>query len=48
MAVSQKLIVPPLAGGDRLFRDEFERRYAASPHMKIAGVKKRYCIQITE
>ncbi|MFB2835750.1 Uma2 family endonuclease [Floridanema evergladense] len=36
MAVTQKLIVPPLEGGDRLSRDEFERRYAASPHIKKA------------
>lgn len=36
MTVTQKLIVPPLEGGDRLSRDEFERRYAASPHIKKA------------
>ncbi|MFB2875805.1 Uma2 family endonuclease [Floridanema aerugineum] len=36
MAVTQKLIVPPLEGGDRLSRDEFERRYAASSHIKKA------------
>ncbi|MFB2934257.1 Uma2 family endonuclease [Aerosakkonemataceae cyanobacterium BLCC-F154] len=36
MAVTQKLIVPPLEGGDRLSRNEFERRYAASPHIKKA------------
>jgi Uma2 family endonuclease len=28
--------VPPLAAGDRLSRDEFERRYAAMPHLKKA------------
>lgn len=36
MTVTQKLIVPPLEGGDRLSRNEFERRYAASPHIKKA------------
>ena len=36
MAVIQKLIVPHLEGGDRLSRDEFERRYAASSHIKKA------------
>ena len=30
------LAVPPLEGGDRLSRDEFERRYAASPHLPNA------------
>lgn len=28
--------VPPLEPGDRLTRDEFERRYAAMPHLKKA------------
>ncbi len=28
--------VPPLENGDRLTRDEFERRYAARPHLKKA------------
>jgi Uma2 family endonuclease len=28
--------VPPLANGDRLTRDEFERRYEAMPHLKKA------------
>jgi hypothetical protein len=28
--------VPPLENGDRLTRDEFERRYAAMPHIKKA------------
>jgi Uma2 family endonuclease len=28
--------VPPLENGDRLTRDEFERRYAAMPHLKKA------------
>ena len=36
MTMTQKLIVPPLEGGDRLSLDEFERRYAASPHIKKA------------
>lgn len=36
MAVTQKLIFPPLEGGDRLSRDEFERRYAGSPDIKKA------------
>jgi hypothetical protein len=27
---------PPLQSGDRLTRPEFERRYAASPHIKKA------------
>jgi Uma2 family endonuclease len=29
-------IIPPLENGDRLSRDEFERRYAAMPHLKKA------------
>jgi Uma2 family endonuclease len=29
-------ITPPLENGDRLTRDEFERRYAAMPHLKKA------------
>jgi hypothetical protein len=29
-------INPPLENGDRLSRDEFERRYAAMPHLKKA------------
>jgi Uma2 family endonuclease len=29
-------ITPPLENGDRLSRDEFERRYAAMPHLKKA------------
>ncbi|MCI0360572.1 MAG: Uma2 family endonuclease [Planctomycetaceae bacterium] len=28
--------IPPLAAGDRLTRDEFERRYTAMPHVKKA------------
>src|ERR687886_253158 len=28
--------VPPLENGDRLTRDEFERRYEAMPHLKKA------------
>src|SRR5437660_9218865 len=28
--------VPPLENGDTLTRDEFERRYAAMPHLKKA------------
>ena len=28
--------VPPLESGDRLTRPEFERRYAAAPHIKKA------------
>lgn len=31
-----KLSVPPLENGDRLSRKEFERRYAAAPHIKKA------------
>jgi Uma2 family endonuclease len=30
------VIVPPLEPGDRLTRDEFERRYEAMPHLKKA------------
>jgi Uma2 family endonuclease len=30
------VIVPPLRHGDRLTREEFERRYAAMPHVKKA------------
>ncbi len=28
--------IPPLQSGDRLSRPEFERRYAAAPHVKQA------------
>ncbi len=28
--------IPPLENGDRLTRDEFERRYEAMPHLKKA------------
>jgi hypothetical protein len=28
--------IPPLENGDRLTRDEFERRYDAMPHLKKA------------
>ncbi|WJI24911.1 Uma2 family endonuclease [Thermosynechococcus sp. QKsg1] len=31
-----KYSLPPLENGDRLTRDEFERRYAAMPHLKKA------------
>jgi hypothetical protein len=27
-------VMPPLESGDRLTRDEFERRYEAMPHLK--------------
>lgn len=33
---SQRLTVPPLENGDRLNRFEFERRYAAMPHLRKA------------
>ena len=36
MAVNQTLIVPPLEGGDRLSREEFEGRYQAASHIKKA------------
>ena len=29
-------LIPPLQEGDRLTRDEFERRYDAMPHLKKA------------
>ena len=32
----RSLEVPPLVAGDRLSRDEFERRYTAMPHVKKA------------
>ncbi len=41
MILKQTLTVPPLEGGDRLSRDEFERRYEACPIKKaelIEGV----------
>ena len=34
--VARQSGVPPLENGDRLTRDEFERRYAAMPHLKKA------------
>ena len=34
-------ILPPLENGDRLTRPEFERRYAASPHIKKAELIER-------
>lgn len=36
MTVNQMPIVLPLEAGDRLSRDEFERRYYAAPHIKRA------------
>jgi Uma2 family endonuclease len=36
MLLKLPLTVPPLEGGDRLSRDEFERRYAAHPHLSNA------------
>jgi len=38
MAVTDSVVAPVLLleNGDRLTRDEFERRYAAMPHLKIA------------
>ncbi len=33
---SQRLLIPQLEPGDRLTRDEFERRYAAMPNLKKA------------
>ena len=33
---TMKKIIPPLKHGDRLTRDEFERRYNAMPHLKKA------------
>jgi len=35
-AAATRVRVPPLQGGDRLTRDEFERRYRATPHVKKA------------
>ena len=34
--LGQTATVPPLQNGDRLTRDEFERRYRAMPHVKKA------------
>lgn len=31
--------IPPLENGDRLTRIEFERRYAAMPHLKNAELE---------
>ncbi|MCG9893165.1 MAG: Uma2 family endonuclease [Thermosynechococcaceae cyanobacterium MS004] len=36
VAQKQALALPPLENGDRLTRAEFERRYAAMPHLKKA------------
>jgi len=33
---TQARVIPPLQPGDRLTRDEFERRYEAMPHLKKA------------
>src|SRR5947207_8908512 len=33
--------IPPLQNGDRLTRDEFERRYEAMPHIKKAELIER-------
>lgn len=42
MSVNSAINVPPLESGDRLTQQEFERRYAAAPHIQkaelIAGV----------
>ena len=32
----RQIPIPPLANGDHLTRTEFERRYAAHPHIKKA------------
>ena len=37
--VSNSRTVPKLASGDRLTRDEFERRYTAEPALKGNAVK---------
>jgi hypothetical protein len=36
MTTERFLKLPPLESGDRLTRAEFERRYAAMPHVKKA------------
>ncbi|URR34565.1 Uma2 family endonuclease [Thermosynechococcus sp. HN-54] len=36
MTIEYPVQLPPLENGDRLTRDEFERRYAAMPHLKKA------------
>ncbi|QEQ00665.1 Uma2 family endonuclease [Thermosynechococcus sp. QKsg1] len=36
MTIEHPVQLPPLENGDRLTRDEFERRYAAMPHLKKA------------
>lgn len=36
MALAHPLQTPPLESGDRLTREEFERRYQAMPHLKKA------------
>ncbi|AXY67980.1 Uma2 family endonuclease [Thermosynechococcus sichuanensis E542] len=36
MTIEYPVKLPPLENGDRLTRDEFERRYAAMPHLKKA------------
>lgn len=36
MTTERLLQLPPLENGDRLTRDEFERRYSAMPHLKKA------------
>lgn len=36
MVLKQALTIPPLEGGDRLSRNEFERRYQALPQIKKA------------
>ncbi|QLL29196.1 Uma2 family endonuclease [Thermosynechococcus sichuanensis E542] len=36
MTLEYSVKLPPLENGDRLTRDEFERRYAALPHLKKA------------
>ncbi len=36
MTIEYSVKLPPLENGDRLTRDEFERRYAAMPHLKKA------------
>ena len=35
-AVARSSVLPPLEAGDRLSREEFERRYESMPHLKKA------------
>ena len=39
--------IPPLESGDRLSRDQFERRYTAMPHIKKAELIEKIVYKVS-